>query len=403
MKSQSPHRVLFVSEGYPPTSGGVATSAQRVARNLVRLGCEVMVVTFDGSRPLTSDDYAIEEEDDGVHLWRIGPFFLKQPSIDVERMSEKVRAILRRRAFDQMHTLAQSFKPTVVLSFYILNAGMLATYLAHAVSVPHVAGVRGNDIGRNIFSVDRLAAVRLVVDNATRIVCVNLHLRQRLLLAFPEAASRCNVIMNGLELPFDADAKNTHKYLETETGWPTKDPVAVFIGAPREKKGIAFLLRAVELARAHIPLRLLIVGPELGNAEERQCGMEWSRLVKSNVLHVTGHLDRATALRIAAEGDIVVMPSIEDGMANGLLEGMALGLAPVASDLFSDVVSANDAGWVVKRNSVSALAAALVEAGGSPEQRRTRAATAQKRIAEYHQPEGEAAAYVALFEELALQ
>jgi len=402
MNTSSKHRVLFVSEGYPPTSGGVATSAQRVARNLVRLGCEVMLLTFDNSQPLTNEDYLVCEDDNGVQVRRMGPFFLKQPTAGIE-LSEKIRAIFRRRAFDQMLTLAQSFQPTVVLSFYLLNAGLLAAYLARAVSAPYVAGVRGNDIGRNIFSVDRLAAVRLVVDSADRIVCVNQHLRQRLLLAFPEAGSRSSVIVNGLELPINCLPKPARPYLDVNTNWSAREPVAVFIGAPREKKGIACLLHAVELVRAHIPLRLLIVGPALGAVEERQCGMAWSQLIDCNAIHVTGHQDRATALQIAAEGDIVVMPSIEDGMANGLLEGMALGLVPVASDLFSDVVVSDSAGWLVKRNSAEALAAALVEAGMSQEQRSKRATEAQKLIAKNHQPAGEASAYVALFKELRAQ
>ena len=41
-------------------------------------------------------------------------------------------------------------------------------------------------------------------------------------------------------------------------------------------------------------------------------------------MHVTGQLPRPEALAVASEGDIVVMPSLEDGMANGLLEGIAL-------------------------------------------------------------------------------
>jgi len=358
-----------------------------------------MVITFDNSRPLTNDDYILEQVDDGVFVRRIGPFFLKQPSVELERMPEKVRATFRRRAFDQMLTLAQPFRPTIVLSFYLLNAGMLATYLAHSLAVPHVASVRGNDIGRNMFSFDRLAAVRLVIDRAERVVCVNQHLRQRLLLAFPEAAPRISVIMNGLELPF-CTAQSAQRYLDTETTWPPQEPVAVFIGAPREKKGIVILLQAMELVNVHAPLRLLVVGPALGAIEQRQCGTAWNHLIKSNVLHTTGHRDRATALSIAAEGDIIVMPSIDDGMANGLLEGMALGLVPVVSDVFSDVVSGDESGWVVKRNDVLALASALREAAGSPDQRQKRRLSAQKLIAERHQPEREAKSYLALFNEV---
>lgn len=397
---KKPIRVLFISEAYPPTSGGVATSARRVARNLTRCGCKVLVLTFDGSRPLTDDDYLVGENDEGVEIQRIGPFFLKQPSVEAERLSEKIRAVFRRRAFDQMEQLAKNFQPAIVLSFYVVNAGFLATYVARSLGLPHVVGVRGNDIGRNIFSIDRLAAVRLVIEGSAHVVCVNEHLRRRMLLAFPDVSKRASVIMNSVEMPCGLPSQRSRNYLSDKLDWPVSDPVAVFIGTPREKKGITLLLHAVEIARNQVPLRLLIVGPGLGGVERRQCGERWERLAASKILHATGQISRTDALRIAAEGDIVVMPSIEDGLANGLLEGMALGLCPVVSDLFADVVPDGEAGWVAMRNNATKFAEALVKAVNALGERSRYTAAAQARIAEHHMPTREAEAYIRLFTSL---
>jgi glycosyltransferase involved in cell wall biosynthesis len=358
------------------------------------------VLTFDGSRSLTDDDYLVGENDEGVEIQRIGPFFLKQPSVEAERLSEKIRAVFRRRAFDQMEQLAKNFQPTIVLSFYVVNAGFLATYVARSLGLPHVVGVRGNDIGRNIFSIDRLAAVRLVIEGSTHVVCVNEHLRRRMLLAFPEVSKRASVIMNSVEMPSGLPPQGSRNYLSTKLDWPASDPVAVFIGTPREKKGITLLLHAVEIARNQVPLRLLIVGPGLGGVERRQCGERWERLAASKVLHATGQISRTDALRIAAEGDIVVMPSIEDGLANGLLEGMALGLCPVVSDLFADVVPDGEIGWVAVRNNAAKFAEALVKAVNALGQRSRYKAAAQARIAEHHVPRREAEAYIRLFTSL---
>ena len=398
--TNQPIRVLFISEAYPPTSGGVATSTQRIARNLARSGCQVLVLTFDANRPLSADDYLVGENDEGVEIQRIGPFFLKQPRVEGEQLCEKTRAVLRRRAFDQMEQLAKGFQPTIILSFYVINAGFLATYVARSLGLPHVVGVRGNDIGRNIFAIDRLAAVRLVIEGCSHVVCVNEHLRQRMLLAFPEVSMRASVIMNGVEMPSGLPSRGSRNYISKKLNWPASDPVAVFIGTPREKKGITLLLHAVEIARNQVPLRLLMVGPGLGGGERRQCGERWDRLAASQTLHVTGQISRPDALRIAAEGDIVVMPSIEDGLANGLLEGMALGLCPVVSDLFADVVPDGEAGWVAGRNNVAKFAEALVKAVNALEQRLRYTVAAQERIAEHHVPKREAEAYIRLFTHL---
>jgi len=53
----------FVAEHYPPTDGGVATSVQRVAAAMARLGAAVTVATFDHSRPLESPAYCVAERE----------------------------------------------------------------------------------------------------------------------------------------------------------------------------------------------------------------------------------------------------------------------------------------------------------------------------------------------------
>jgi hypothetical protein len=75
----APH-ILVVTEAWPPTSGGVATSAQRISTNLAKLGVGVTVFTFDSSRPVTDPEYQLESVEGEVKLVRFGPFFLKGTS-----------------------------------------------------------------------------------------------------------------------------------------------------------------------------------------------------------------------------------------------------------------------------------------------------------------------------------
>lgn len=393
-------RILIVSEAYPPTSGGVATSTQRIARNFLKLGSKVVVLTFDHSRPLDSVDYFLSENDEGVEVFRIGPFFLKQPSVEVGHISEKLRAIFRRRAFDQMEAISHEFCPNIILSFYVVNAGLLATYLARSIGCPHVVGVRGNDVGRNIFSTDRFAAVQFVVKSGDRIICVNNHLYKRLLLASPEVAPKTHIIMNSVELPFQTPTNRRMNYLHSNTQWSESDFIVTFIGTPREKKGISILLDAVDDASTKIAIKLLIVGPELSGVDRLQCGAKWNYLLERGIIHVTGQLNRKDALMIAAEADSVVMPSIEDGLPNGLLEGMALGLCPIVSDIFKDVVSDGINGWVVTRNVVDDLSRALIDAGTNEEERQKRAEKSRYTLSTYYCPLREINEYLGVFDGL---
>ncbi|MBK6877782.1 MAG: glycosyltransferase [Ignavibacteria bacterium] len=81
--------------------------------------------------------------------------------------------------------------------------------------------------------------------------------------------------------------------------------------------------------------------------EAKLCGTLWNKLKANNTIYATGHIPRMDVNDWMIGGDIVVMPSLDDGMANGLLEGMALGLCPVVSDVFSDVVQQNENGLIV--------------------------------------------------------
>jgi glycosyltransferase involved in cell wall biosynthesis len=389
-------RILFVSEGYPPISGGVATSTQRIARNMVLRGADVVVYTLDTNRPLTESDYVIDELDHGVRVRRMGPFPSKHPNSPGEKVTEKVRASFRRRVFDQMEQAAHAYEPHVVLSFYLINAGLLATYLSSSLGIPHVVGVRGDDIGLHIFSVERIGAIGMIIGNASKIVCVNDYLRRRLLLPFPEAARKTHVVMNAVELPHGIVLPKARCYIERQTQWQRADSVFVFIGTPREKKGINLLLDAMDEAQARVSIRLLIVGPEMTRSDNPQLGDRWDRMKAAGLLHITGQLPRKEALEVAAEADVVVMPSIEDGLANGLLEGMALGLPPVVSDVFSDVVEDHKCGWVFSRACRKSLVAALVEASQSPDLRQTYAEAARARLAHRHNPENESTEYLRL-------
>ncbi len=394
-------RVLMVSEHYPPTMGGVATSAQRIARHLAQLGVAVHLATFDHSRPLESEDYVVREEDDGVDVRRIGPFFLKHADPNAAHMSEKHRAILRRRAFNQIVGFGREARVQAVLSLYVLNAGFMAGLVANALHLPHVAGVRGNDVGRNIFDTQRFAVIQWTLHGAVRVCCVNQHLHERLLVAFPALASRSVVIPNGVVVAEEREAANDRRWVVEHTGWPAGDLILVFIGTPREKKGIVPLLKALEALPPDCPIRLLVVGPPLGGTERHLVGSAWDGLVARGQLHVTGIVARSDVHAWAAGGDIVIMPSADDGMANGLLEGMALGLCPLASSVFSDVITDGTDGVLVPEVTAASIARSVRELAGEPARVRRLGAAARQTVLRRHVAPEEAARYRTLLAQAA--
>lgn len=370
---------------------------------MYKQGIGVQVLCFDHSRPINSDDYIIAEHDGDVEVSRVGPFFLKQPAISVNAIPEKIKAMFRRRTFEQMVRILRKKEVDLILSFYLLNAGYLAQFVAHELGLPHIAGVRGNDIGRNIFNVERFAVIQWIINSADKVVCVNEHLRKRQLLAFPATGSKTEVITNGVIMPgAQLSYADCRKKVQLATGWDDEILRLVFIGTLREKKGVTTLLKALALLRNRGPVRLLVIGPSLGSVELKQCEDLWTQLKGEGLIFVTGMMPRSDVNQWAAGCDVIVMPSLDDGMANGLLEGMTLGLCPVVSTVFSDVITDNETGMVVPCGDENALAEAIYRLANDRGKLILLGKNAKTAVAG-HDPAKEAIAYKTLFQSLLSQ
>lgn len=397
-------KILFVSEAYPPMSGGVATSAQRVAREMVKLGMQVIVVTFDNTKDVTVNDYCNHEIDQGVRVYRFGPFFLKNPfmKMSVEQLGEKYKAVLRRRAFGQIIRLIKDENIDIVLSFYLMNAGYMAQMVANHLSVPCVAGVRGNDIGRNIFHVQRFSVIRWVLEEADAIVCVNQHLKNRAEIAFKQVREKTRVIPNGFDYSRVAAVNGiTKNELLKKFNWPIDSLILCFIGTLREKKGAALICEIMEeVAKRDIDVKLLVVGPELGGVERYMIGERWNQLKEKGIIGITGQISREIVLRYANSSDIVFVPSLDDGMANGLLEGMSMGLCPLVSGIFEDVIEDYVDGRIVPIGETFETVKVIEELYNDRDMAKKMGNKASEKIKKYHKPEDEAKAYIELFNEL---
>ncbi len=393
-------RLAFVAEHYPPTDGGVATSTQRVARALCGRGMDVQVFCFDARVPIVSRDAIFEERDCSVRVKRVAPFFLKHKELEPEAVPDKVKATFRRRAVNQMIRELQKNPVDAVLSFYLLNSGFMAQFVARELNVPHLAGVRGNDVGRNIFHEGRFAAIQWVVQSADRIICVNKHLQSRLHLAFPEAAPRSIVIPNSI---VPRSSKLTHEDSRTmilkEAGWSEDSVIYVFIGNFREKKGLLPCIDALEIIRDP-RVRLLLVGPDIGSVERRMAGDKWCRLLNEGRVFLTQQVPRENVPDWIVGGDVILMPSIEDGMANALLEGMSFGLCPLVTDIFTDVVEDGVDGIVVAANDPTALRDSMDRLAADPELRRKLGCQASEKIRSEFQSSVEADRYIDLLQEV---
>ena len=169
-------RILLVAEEYPPQSGGVGVSCQRLARTLVGQGHAVCVAApLLGERVAPVSAWGGEAhmtEQSGVDIVRIGPV----PGAITTLSAGKVAVALRRFA-DVLTQQVREFAPDVMHAFYAYKAGFLSAFAARMSGVPLVVSIRGNDLSRDMFLPERLAAFQFTSSHAAAISFVTRRLQ----------------------------------------------------------------------------------------------------------------------------------------------------------------------------------------------------------------------------------
>jgi glycosyltransferase involved in cell wall biosynthesis len=146
--------------------------------------------------------------------------------------------------------------------------------------------------------------------------------------------------------------------VRAEFGWPADAPVALFAGRLMPQKGVADLLAALDLLQHVRPaLRTLIAGdgPLRGELEGTASAF---RLLGDRVRFL-GHRDDVP--RLLAASDLLVLPSLYEGLPNVVLEAMrsARPVVATAAPGTTEVVADGTTGLLVPVRDPTALARAI--------------------------------------------
>lgn len=175
--------------------------------------------------------------------------------------------------------------------------------------------------------------------------------------------TRLTVIPNGVDTaPFDAAQRMPRAQIHV----PDDAHLALYLGRLDHQKGLPDLLDAAErvvVVHRNWYLALAGDGPhrawlleQLGQRAPLRGRVQW-----------IGHREDVPGLLKSA--DVLVLPSLWEGMPNAVLEAMAarrpvIGTAVEGTE---DLVVPGSTGWLVPPHDVVALSQALIEAAGSPE------------------------------------
>jgi glycosyltransferase involved in cell wall biosynthesis len=331
MKIGSPKRILYWSERFWPTIGGVGISASKLLPALRARGYEFVVVTL-------REYFDLPEEDQfkGIPVYRF-PFWSSLAKGDVSRIVE-----LRRR----IAQLKQAFLPdlvhigflggSVVFHLHTLDAHTSPLLVSMDSTFPDQQLGRDSLVGRTLRSADWITCV-----SAARLV------EARKLV--PEIIDRSSFIYNGRETPCCHPAP-----LSFEA------PRLLCLGRLDRIKGFDIALRAFVSVASHFPKARLVIagdGPERGQLERQaaQLGIQAS-------VDFVGWISPDEVPVLMNTATVVVIPSRNEGLPNVAKEAALMARPLVATDVggIPEVVVHEQTGLLVGKEDDFVLAKTIV-------------------------------------------
>jgi glycosyltransferase involved in cell wall biosynthesis len=238
-----------------------------------------------------------------------------------------------------------------ILHCWMFHANLLGRLVGRLARVPLIITARRNvEIGGPRREWAKWVTHRL--DDAVIAVCELA--RQAEIERTGVASHKVVTIYNGID-PFPAVPSETMAQLRHNLGLPPTAAVAISVSRLHPQKGHADLLRAWQQVTAVYPdAHLLIVGDG-----ERRSELE-KMAAKQPHIHFTGQRDDVPHL--LAVSDLLVLPSLWEGLPNVVLEAMSAGLPVVATAVGGtpELVIDGETGLLVPPRDPASLAQAIL-------------------------------------------
>jgi glycosyltransferase involved in cell wall biosynthesis len=224
--------------------------------------------------------------------------------------------------------LASSFKPDLMLVFFGMPTGPMALLVHKLKGIPYILSLRGGDVpgfmGKELARVHGLTMplTKAVWRNASAIVANSQGLHDLASRTMPDRT--IEIVPNGVDTEMFQPVGRAEE--------PDDKVKLLFVGRLADQKGLSYLIRALgqlePAIRQKIEVELVGAGPE-----EPMLRSMVAELGLENVVRFAGWVPRTDIVSHYQAADVFVLPSLDEGLPNVVLEAMASGHAIIATDI----------------------------------------------------------------------
>ena len=296
------HRILWITENYPPNRGGMSQSCDRIVDHLRKLGHTIDVLHFSNR----GSSFHLTQQLNG---WYAAIPFEESEAHTLNRTWEFVK----------------SKKNSAIVCFGGYLPMLCAPVFSKWLDVPLLTMVRGNDFDSAIFTPRKRDMMRDALEGAKIVTAVSQSKKDKIRKLYPSI--NIKYVPNGIDCtqwkPSVSEINFAIQWKQENTN--SRICIGLF-GQLKEKKGVRFLFESLQGSDILNQLHFLLIG---------EITEEVSALLAENKISFTHYdfLDRDELLKYYLACDALAIPSFYDGMPNVLLEAGSLSIPVIASDV----------------------------------------------------------------------
>lgn len=280
----------------------------------------------------------------------VDPVYLRSPNMRLINLFN-LRILLN--DFSSIFNVLTRSKPKVVICFYVLHAYPLAI-LKRIFGFSLCVVAMGSDINIDNSFVQRLSK-RFIFYNCDAIFANSYEMKERI-----EKEYGCSV----MAIPSSADMSffrslGSSSLLRRKWGIERSSRVIISVCRLVKEKGVDVLIRSLHLLDL-TGVKLLVVGD---GSEEKALRQLSSELGLKQKVEFLGFRSREELLELYNIADLFVLSSCSEGLPRALIEAMACGCVPIATNVgdVSRIVKHGFNGFIIKYGDYEELAQRIRE------------------------------------------
>ncbi len=329
-------RILILNYEFPPLGGGAGNATYYLLKEYAKdstLQVDLVTSSVDSFRTETFADNIT------IHYLDIG----KKGNLHYQSNKDLLTYSFKAYRYAKK-LMREGAQYDLCHAFFGIPCG----YIAMQLGLPYIVSLRGSDVpfhNKRYYWLDRLIFQRLsrkVWHEATAVVANSQKLRELALRTSPD--QDIQIIFNGVDInEFQARS-------ERGNGSTLK---IIATGRLSKQKGHKYLIEAISDMK---DVGLCLVG----DGDQKESLKLLAKRCGSNV-HFVGKVDHEDIKSLLQGSDIFVLPSLNEGMSNSLLEAMACGLPVITTDTGGSKELVRENGIVVPSKDVQKLREAIMQ------------------------------------------